>query len=162
MTENRHLVVAAIALLFVNLQFADELDRPSQVLSVSEDKLIRSSVSENGPRISAGGLSKPFQRVLAIPVDVRQIFDQKPQPTLRLLLKIVEDGRAWDSIHASALITAFIDGPAVGAMGIPTSDDKWDDLMGGAKTETFRDQSRKKCERLIADFEKPKPLPKKD
>jgi hypothetical protein len=86
--------------------------------------------------------------------DVEAQYKAKPQATVRLLLKVVEGGRGWDSIHAVCLIYALVKSPEFGAVEAQgASPDKWDDVIGGANPLTRREHSRRVCIRLIAEKE---------
>jgi hypothetical protein len=132
-----------------------QLQKSDEQLSAADEKSVRDGVYEHGPRVTGqGGTERPFQRVFVIPRDVKLVFGKKPEATARLLLKIIEGGRPWDSIHAAACIRALISGPPAGAFGIPTDEETWDEPVGSTSTDTPRHVARKECTKLVIESER--------
>jgi hypothetical protein len=94
--------------------------------------------------------------VLIVPKDVEAGFDAKPDATLRLLLKIVEEGEPWASIHASACVQALVWGPQFGWMATHVDPKSWDKPIAEGR-ETYRRLMYDRCVRRIAAWKKAGP-----
>jgi hypothetical protein len=152
-------VLAALALVLAcQARGADEptLAETSEALTTAEGKALRLAVHSGGPSIgSRGPLNGPQTRVLVLPEGVQARYDAKPRATVRLLLKIVEGGRPWDSIHAAACVQALVESPKYAALTARGASDKtWDDVIGGANPLTFREHTRQVCVMLVAAKER--------
>jgi len=155
---------ALLSLLSVPIRAAEEpkLADTAERLTAAEKKAARLAVYDNGPRTASRDLrSRPYPRVLVVPREVEALYKAKPQATTRLLLRIVEGGRAWDSIHAVCLIEVLVKSPEFGAITAQGADpDQWDDVISEVNRLTFREHSRQVCVQLIAEKELG-PAPKK-
>lgn len=132
-------------------KLADTTER----LSAAEEVAIRVAVTESGPRTASRNITKqPYPRVLVVPKAIKENYAKWPQATVRFLLKIVENGKPWDSIHAVCCIEALVDSPEVAAITAQGSDhEKWDDVIGGANKNTYREYSRQVCVKMIVEKE---------
>lgn len=134
-------------------RLADTTER----LTAAEEKAARNAVYDNGPRTASRGLDMPYPRILVLPKKLQSLYNEKPRATVRLLLKIVQGGRAWDSIHAVTCIEALVESPEFAAFTAEGANDMtWDDVIGGANPRTFREHSRQVCVKLIVEKEKAK------
>jgi len=124
-------------------------------LSADEEKAVRAAVYDNGPSTASRDIkTRPYPRILVIPQGLEAQYETKPKATVRLLLKVVEGGRAWDSIHAVCCIQAVIKSPEFAAITAQGSDDKtWDDVIGEINRNTYREHHRQVCIKLIAEDE---------
>jgi hypothetical protein len=130
-------------------KLADTTER----LTADEEKAARDAVYEQGPRTAGSLPDNPFKRRLSVPRELRALYGKKPQATARFLVKVVEVGRPWDSIHAAACMGALAVSPEYGAIGIGNPD-TWDEVIGGANPYTNREHSRRVCIKLIAEKER--------
>lgn len=156
MTLDRLWAVAVAVLLSAPPLIAKdpEVSPGDQRLTAVEEKAVRAGVYGHGPRTTASSPGKPFKRVVVVPREIRDAFEKKPLATARLLLKIVDGGCPWDSIHAFACGYALLSTPAEAALGIPSTDEKWDDVIGETNRSTSREHARRICEQLILSLEK--------
>lgn len=148
--------------------FADEpkLEATTEKLTATEEKAVRQAVETKG-RITASRdiVKQPYPRILVVPSELQETYDAKPKATVRLLLKIVEGGRATDSIGATAFIEALVESPEFGALVVRASNEKtWDDVAGKEDPTTWREHCRQVCVKLVARKEilkmmPPAPLP---
>lgn len=144
-------VLAALARAGDEPRLADTTER----LTADEEKAARLAVYDNGPSTASRDIrTRPYPRVLVVPKELQALYKAKPRATVRLLLKVVEGGRGWDSIHAVCCIEALVVSPEFGAITAQGTDpDKWDDVIGGANPLTRREHSRRVCVKLIAEKE---------
>ena len=119
-------------------------------LTAVEEKAIRRAIDTEGPTTASPSLEWPYPRVLIVPKAVEAGYAAKPDATLRLLLKIVEEGQPWASIHASACINALVWGPEFGWMATHVDPKTWDDPIAEGR-ETHRRFEYDVCVRLIAE-----------
>jgi hypothetical protein len=147
--------VAVAVLLSVPIRADEEpkLADTTERLIGDEERAARDAVYEVDIRITGTpGTDHPFQRRLVVPRDLARLFDKKPQATSRFLVRVIEVGRARDSMYAAACIEALISGPVAGALAIQEPDN-WDDVIGGANRLTHREHARRVCVKLIAEKE---------
>jgi hypothetical protein len=124
-----------------------------QTVSAAEAKAIRKAIASEGPTTASPSLERPYPRILIVPKDVEEGYAKKPEATVRLLLKIVDGGEPWASIHASACIHALVWGPQFGWMATHVDNKTWDDPIAEGR-ETRRESDYNHCVRLIAEKEK--------
>lgn len=146
-----------LVLLSVGSLSADEpkLADTTERLSAAEEVAIRVAITESGPRTASRNIAKqPYPRVLVVPKAIKENYAKWPQATVRFLLKIVENGKPWDSIHAVCCIEALVESPEVAAITAQGSDhEKWDDAIGASNKNTFRENARQVCVKLIVEKE---------
>lgn len=145
----------AFVLVAPPVSVADDprLPATSQRLNVTEVKMVRRAITESGPCTASPRGEWPYPRVLVVPKEIEAAYAKKPHATTRLLLKIVEGGRHWDSIHAVACIEALLWSPECAAITVMGTDEKtWDDPIEKDR-ETYREFSRLICVRLIVEKE---------
>jgi hypothetical protein len=147
------LLILATSTLSLNAQDSPVLAKTTEKLGTAEAKAIRKAIVSEGPSHASPSFERPYPRVLIIPKDVKSAYEKKPQATVRLLLKIVEGGEPWPSIHASACINALVSSPEQGWMATHVDYKTWDDSIreGG---ETLRESYYDVCVRIIAEKEK--------
>lgn len=122
---------------------------PTEKLSAVESKAIRQAIVSQGPITARRSLEKPYPRILIVPKEIEAVYAKKPEATFGLLLKIVEGGEPWASIHASACISALASGPEFGWMATHVDYKTWDDSIADDR-ETTREFYYEACVRLIA------------
>jgi hypothetical protein len=151
---------AAVAVAFFSV-IARAGDEPKLVdtterLTADEEKTARLAVYDNGPTTASRDIqTRPYPRILVVPKELESLYKDKPKATVRLLLKIVDGGRAWDSIHAVCCIEALVESPEFGAISAQGANaKKWDDVIGEANPLTRREHSRQVCLKLIVKKEK--------
>ncbi|MEX1095849.1 MAG: hypothetical protein WED34_07355 [Planctomycetales bacterium] len=155
---HRWLTAGTVIVLLSSVARAGEEPRladTTERLTADEEKAARLAVYDNGLTTASRDIrTRPYPRVLVVPKELEAVYEAKPQATARLLLKVVEGGRARDSIHAVCCIEALVASPEFGAITARGTDhDKWDDVIGGANPLTFREHSRQVCVKLIAEKE---------
>jgi hypothetical protein len=144
--------VLVVALLFAPARAGDEpkLAGTDERLTADEENAARKAVYAGGPT-TAGGFGPGKARVLLVPAKLQDLYEAKPRATARLLLKVVEVGRAGDSVHAACCIQALVWGPEYAAITARGANaDKWDEVIGGTNPLTFREHARQVCVKLIA------------
>jgi hypothetical protein len=113
------------------------------MLTAAEERDLRVVIAESGiaigHRLSTDGdrLRLPYDE-LVIPADVAGLYAVKPQATLRVLLRVVADGRPRAALLAAGCVAGLIESPMVGAMYVMYSEDRLD--VRRSADETRRDQ----------------------
>jgi hypothetical protein len=144
----------AIAFLSASARSEDEpkLVDTTERLTADEEKLTRQAVYDNNITTASPDRANPFNRVFITPKVLKSLYQAKPKATVRILLKIVEGGRGWDSLHAVCCIEALVMSPEYAVITAEgTNPKEWDDVQ--AKQDTNRDLHRRICVKLIADKE---------
>lgn len=154
MTRIVCLVVAVILAVCSSGETQDvpKLAKSSEKLVAAEAKAIRLAIVSQGPTTASPSRERPYPRILIVPKDIEASYVKKPQATLRLLLKVVEGGEPWASIHASACVNALAWGPEYGWMATHVDHKTWDDAIAEGR-ETAREFYYEACVRLIVQKE---------
>jgi hypothetical protein len=119
-------------------------------LNAAEAEAIRLAITTEGPTDASPSWERPYPRILIVPKEVEARYAAKPDATVMLLLKIVEEGKPLASIHASACIHALVWGPEFGWMATQVDPKTWDEPIGEGR-ETNRRFDYDVCVRLIAE-----------
>jgi hypothetical protein len=151
---------AVLAALFAHWVRADEEPRlpdTTERLTAAQEKSIRRAFVQSGPAIGTVFKNGLAWRIVNVPAVIEKTYGKKPKATVRLLLKIVEGGQPWDSIHAVACIEALVESPEYASVGARAWEDKtWDDVIGEGNPLTQRELCRQVCVKLIIEKEKGK------
>jgi hypothetical protein len=149
----RIIVLASLVLVSCvaasSLQEKGQKTTASQRLTAPEEKAIRNALIDSGPSTASRSLEQPYPRILVVPKRIEEIYAKKPRATVDLLLKVVEGGRSWDSIHAVGCIQALVWEAEQGGIFAEGADAKaWDDAISEDR-ETWREFWRQNCVRLV-------------
>jgi hypothetical protein len=147
-------VVAVVVLGLGAAQRGNEteptLPATTERLAAAEEKAVRHAIYE---RAAATGIDENAHRVLSVPDPVQLAYTRKPQATVRLLMKIVDGGRAQDSIHAAACVQALVESPVSGALFAGISNATWDGPLNNIP-KTMREHFRGCLVRQIVERER--------
>lgn len=103
---------AALLLLIPVSHMSAEETKPA--LDAQQEKIVRESVYDSNPRLESP--KRDFQSILVIPTPLADVYKEKPQAVLDLLLKIMEGASPKDSALAAGYALALLDGPGGGVV----------------------------------------------
>lgn len=159
MITYRAALAIGIGFLFAPSCSAEEpkLADTTEKLTAAEEKAVREALKKPSA-VTATHPDALGQRRLVVLNDIQSAYDAKPQATVRLLLAVVKDGDASQSIRAAAYIDALVKSPVTGALTVRAPQADWDEPEYGG-TKSPREIHYQICVERIFEKENPKMKP---